>query len=64
MTNEEILREIATLPPEGRKLLEDFLNFMRQRYVLQDVSAPGTPLPSENFIGLWRDRDEMTDSTT
>ena len=64
MTNEEILREIAALPPEGRNLLENFLNYMRQRYAHQNAPTSSTPLPSENFIGMWRDRDEMSDSTT
>ncbi len=64
MTNEEILREIAALPPEGRNLLENFLGFMRQRYARQNTPAPCTPLPDENFIGMWKDRDEMMDSST
>ncbi len=64
MTNEEILREIAALPPEGRGLVENFLAFMRQRYARQNSPTPSTPLPGENFIGMWRDRDEMSDSTT
>lgn len=64
MTNEEILREIAALPPEGRNLVENFLGFMRQRYARQEVPTLGTPLLSDNFIGMWRDRDEMSDSTT
>lgn len=63
MTNEEILREIAALPPEGRNLLENFLEFMRQRYSNQNTPAPNTLLPNESFIGMWRDRDEMTDSS-
>lgn len=64
MTNEEILREIVALPPEGRNLLENFLDFMRQRYAPQNVPTSSTPLPSEKFIGMWRDRDEMSDGTT
>ena len=64
MTNEDILREIAALPPEGRSLLENFLGFMRQRYARQNDPSPSAPLPSENFIGMWRERNEMTDSTT
>lgn len=64
MTDEEILHEIAALPPEGRNLLEDFLSFMRQRYARQDTPMPNTPLQHENFIGMWRDRDEITDRTT
>lgn len=64
MTTEEILREIAALPPEGRSLLENFIGFMRQRYARQGAPSPNTPHANENFIGMWRDRDEITDSTT
>ena len=64
MINEELLREIAALPPEGRNLLENFLGVMRQRYARQDAPTLSTPLPSEKFIGMWRDRDEMSDSAT
>lgn len=64
MTNEELLREITALPPEGQRLLESFLVVMRERYARQAAPAPSTPLPCESFIGMWRDRDEMTDSTT
>lgn len=63
MTNEELLREIAALPPEGQRLVESFLASMRQRYARQDAPLPSAPLLCESFIGMWRDRDEMTDST-
>lgn len=64
MTNEEILSEIAELPPEARKRVEDFLKVIRQHYAHQDASSPITSLLDENFVGMWRDREEMTDGTT
>ena len=65
MTNEEILREIAALPPEGQRLVESFVAFMRQRYAhSQPVLEPANSgLESESFIGMWRDRDDMQDSS-
>lgn len=32
MTHEEILREVASLPPEGQRQVVDFIAFLHQRY--------------------------------
>ena len=64
MTDEEILREIASLPPEGKRLVESFLAFLQQRYALVAAPATNAPLLDEHFIGMWRDRAEMADSNT
>ena len=63
MTNEELLREINTLLPEGQRIIESFLAFLQQRYARSAVSSSSTFLLDEKFIGMWRDRDELTDST-
>ena len=64
MTDEEILREIASLPPEGKRFVESFLAFLQQRYALVAAPATNAPLLDEHFIGMWRDRAEMADSNT
>ncbi len=64
MTNEEILREIDSLPPEGQRLVESFLAFLRQRYARPVAVSDNVPLQDENFIGMWRDRNDVTDSTS
>jgi hypothetical protein len=64
MTNEEILREINSLPFEAQRQVEDFILFMRGRY--QDSQSKITPtsdLESEEFVGMWRDREDMQDSS-
>ncbi len=65
MTNEEILREITSLPPEGQRLVEYFVAFLRQRYAhSQPVAQPAAfSLENESFIGMWRDRDDLRDSS-
>lgn len=64
MTNEEILREFNSLPPEAQRQLEDFLSFLRERYKSsQPKSSPTTDLESEAFVGMWRDREDMSDSS-
>ena len=64
MTNEEILREINSLPPEAQRQLEDFLSFLRERYGSgQPKTTPTSDLESEAFVGMWRDREDMRDSS-
>jgi len=63
MTNEEILREIDSLPPEGQRLVESFLAFLRQRYERSTAPPGNAPLQEENFIGMWRNRSDLSDST-
>ena len=62
MTNEEMLREIGSLPPEGQRLVESFVAFLRQRYAPTAIPTNAPAVQNEAFIGMWRDRDEMTDS--
>ena len=61
MTSEEIIKEMASLPAEARREIEDFVVSLRARYASRQPS--GKKFESEEFFGIWRDRDEMTDST-
>ena len=64
MTNEEILREINSLPPEAQRQLEDFISFLRARYrSSQPKNPPTSDLESEAFVGMWRGREDMRDSS-
>lgn len=64
MTYEEILRELASLPPEGQEEAATFIRLLHERY-----SRPISPehdnrdLGEMGFVGVWRDRDDMRDST-
>ena len=63
MTHEEILKEIASLPPEGQRQVIDFIAFMRQRYGSSALTAKASSdLRFEAFIGIWQDRDDLQDS--
>jgi hypothetical protein len=64
MTYEEILRELASLPPEGQLEAADFITSLHKRYS-RSVSAErdGRDLKDLGFVGMWRDRDDMRDST-
>jgi hypothetical protein len=60
-----IAHEIASLPPEAQKQVIDFMAFLKARY---SPPAPikktkRTKLAKEPFIGMWRTRRDMQDST-
>ena len=65
MTNEEILREINSLPVEAQRQIEDFVSFLRERYKSPQPknTAPVSDLETEAFVGMWRDREDMRDSS-
>ena len=65
MTNEEILREIASLPIEAQRQIEDYVTFLREKYKTSSTDKPESlpDLKSEPFIGMWKDREDMQDST-
>ncbi|MBC7909731.1 MAG: DUF2281 domain-containing protein [Pyrinomonadaceae bacterium] len=64
MTDEEILRAINALPLEAQREIEDFISFLRERYKSsQPKDAPDSDLETEAFVGMWRDREDMRDSS-
>ena len=65
MTQEEILQELASLPPEAQRQVADFIAFLNQRYGrLNPVKEPeASDLAKDDFIGIWRDREDMQDSS-
>ena len=64
MTYEEILRELASLPPEGQKEAADFISSLHERYSQSDCADhEHRNLGDLGFVGMWNDRDEMRDST-
>ena len=62
MTPEEISRVIGSLPPEE---VEDFVAFLHERHGrrLSSTQPSTSELGAKGFIGMWRDRDKMRDST-
>ena len=65
MTKEEILLELDSLPPEGQRQVADFIAFLHERYARSQPTGQSlTPdLAQESFIGMWRDREDMQDSS-
>ncbi len=64
MNTAKIAREMASLPPEARKEIIDFLAFLKARYSTPRAKRrKQTKLRSEPFVGMWRTRKDMRDST-
>lgn len=60
-----IVREIASLPPEAQRQVMDFVAFLKARYPIKQPvkKTRRTRLADEPFIGMWRDREDMQDSS-
>jgi hypothetical protein len=64
--NRELLfKELAELPEDAQQQVLDFIAFLRTRYemTLPASLAASEGLESEPFVGMWRDRQDMQDST-
>ncbi len=62
MRNDSIYRDFDALPAEARRQVIDFIAFLKTRYA--DVkSTKKFDLSDNKFVGMWRDREDMTDSS-
>lgn len=64
MTNEELLREISTLSMEARLQIEKYVALLKKQKKAALKKNLKKPLRDEAFFGIWKDREEMHDSTT
>ena len=65
MEQGKVWREFTSLPPEYQQQVADFIAFLRHRYEqLRPVKKDEhLTLAEEPFIGIWRDQDDMADSS-
>ena len=65
MKDEELAREFLNLPPEGQAQVEDLIEALRARYGSPRANRNTTSLDlsEESFVGMWRDREDMQDSS-
>ncbi len=61
---EQVRHEFAALPLEAQKQVIDFITSLQMRYkqVRYSQKAKLTSLADEAFIGVWRDREDMSNS--
>ena len=60
-----LVRDIVSLPPEAQKQVTDFVAFLKTRYSVAPRvrKTKRIKLADEPFIGMWRDREDMQDSS-
>ena len=66
MEQEKIFDDLSNLPPEAQRQVVDFIAFLRTRYKRSDAEkqAKRINLVDEPFIGIWKDREDMNNSST
>lgn len=62
MTHQELLDEFESLPAEAQRQVAEFIALLRQRYRLVQPGR-SRDLAKEPFIGMWRDRSDLEDSS-
>ena len=56
--------DFNSLPEEAKRQVTDLIASLRRRYASTPERAkPSGPLESEPFVGMWQDREDLTDST-
>lgn len=64
MGPEKIANEINSLPPAAQKQVLDFIAFIKKRYRKPtEKRSQKLSLTKEPFIGMWKDRTDMKDSS-
>ncbi len=63
MTNEEIIREFAALPPDAQREAENFISFLQERYKRKTKTVTHFALENDSFVGMWKNRDDLQDSS-
>lgn len=63
MTN--VWRQFDALSPAAKRQVAEFIAFLSTRGKRRSASdaAAAEPLDKESFVGIWNDREELTDST-
>ena len=64
MNLQMIVNDIKTLPPDKQEEVANFIAFLKSRLSAgEDKTSRREAEKSDSFIGMWRDRDEMADSS-
>ena len=66
MTPQKLFDEYVTLPVEAQRQVVDFIAFLQQRYAANQLTqkARQTELKKQPFIGMWRNRQDLSDSSS
>ena len=61
MTNEELLKEISSLPAEAKGQIERFIAFLKRKQKTAKPDVPKTSFRDDPAFGMWKDREDMKD---
>lgn len=66
MEKERIWRQFDRLPVEAKREVIDFIGFLQMRYQILSLKkhSQKLKLSEEPFIGIWKDREDLIDSST
>jgi hypothetical protein len=62
MTNEELIKELESLQPRERGLIEKLIMLLRVKRNGAVAEVPRRSFREEKAFGMWKDRDDMKDS--
>jgi hypothetical protein len=65
MSHRELITALKSLPPEAREQVAELIVFLRKKHDLakQPAKTNGPGASRHEFIGMWRDRDDLKDSS-
>lgn len=65
MEKESIWRQFDRLPTEAKREVIDFIALLQMRYQIINLKKQSKKLKlsEEPFIGIWKDREDLIDST-
>lgn len=65
MEQEKIIDELTGLPPIAQRQVFDFIAFLKTRYTpVSSQSLKNSNLLQEAFVGIWKERKDMSDSVS
>ena len=65
MSEQEIIQQLKKIPTEAQKEAADFVEFLYNKYTQQSDqdTPPKKSILDSPFRGMWKDREDMKDST-
>jgi hypothetical protein len=65
MSHRKLIAALNSLPPEAREQVADFIAILKKQHdlVSQPTKRNGAGMARQPFVGMWRDRDDLKDSS-
>ena len=64
MKANKLLEQVSALPAEAQEKVFSFVGFLRECYRKQTPDTDIGPLSDESFVGMWKNREDMENSTS